>query len=96
MPLHGLAFTVAGALPGSPTECEVFGITAINSTATAATIVVREGSSSGKILAAGQVPALAGSNPGVLDVDNHPGRLSEAALYVEIDGGAATGYVWVE
>lgn len=102
MAAHGVPFTVAGALTGpyapgiATSDIRVCGLTVTNSTATAAAVVVRDGSSTGNVIVAGPVGAIAGSVPGILDINLCQDRVALNGLYVEIDGGAATGVVWVK
>lgn len=110
---HPVPFTVTGnapgvyapvALPGVQPQVEVFGLTVTNTTATAASVVVRDGAGSGpgapptttgNVLVAANVPAAVAGAPGVADIDHTRARRAVNGIYIEVDGGAATGVVWV-
>lgn len=100
---HGVAFSAAGALAApygpsasSPQVIHVMGLTVTNTTATASAVVVRDGGSTGNVMVSGNIAAQASGVPGTLDVSLHHERVALNGLYVEIDGGAATGVVWVK
>lgn len=106
---HGVTFTATGALPApygpvaSPTQQQVirfFGISVENTNTQAGTIILRDGGSTGSIVAAfalpGQVtgpPAL----PGTADQNYAIPRAVLNGIYVEVDGPAAVnGTVWIQ
>lgn len=76
----------------------VSGLTVVNtSTTSSATVIVRDGGSSGPIVAAATAPAGTATVPGVADVSYHHARDALNGLYFEVDGGTVetTSSVWV-
>lgn len=105
---HGVTFTATGALPSpygpiaSPTQQQIirfFGVSVTNTNTQAGSIILRDGGSSGSIVAAfplpGQVtgpPAL----PGCVDQNYAIPRTVSNGIYVEVDGPATVnGTVWI-
>lgn len=91
------------ALPGIGPQVVVYGLTVTNTTATASAVIVRDGATgaqgapgtTGNVLICGSAAATGAGGPGVVDIDHTRGRRAINGLYIEVDGGAATGVVWV-
>lgn len=102
---HGVTFTTAGALPApygpvsSPTQQQVvrfFGVSVTQTGTTAGAVVLRDGGSSGSVVAAFNVPGAVGAVPGCADANYAIPRAVLNGLYVEIDTATGVnGTVWI-
>lgn len=96
--VHGIPLPASSGLLAAPYTDTfiVWGLTIENAnTAGGGTVIVRDGSSAGRIVAAASAVAQAGSVPGVADQDFHAGRVVNNGGYIEIDGTTVTGTLWV-
>jgi hypothetical protein len=87
--------TYAPVTVGDGPVVKVVGLTVENSSAAALGVILRDGGSTGPIVAAGIAPLKSGSVNGIFDVDLHNPRISHNGLYVEVDGTAAAITAWV-